>query len=320
MLSLRTRTHHPLRDKWHQPSSSHCEKLLVIPVETRSNKTRSSNKSHRTTDGPPPAQERSPARPSPARHSQDELPSPPNSSSPRTRFTPATRTKARGLPLHIQKSLLQDIEDAGGLGLAIYGPTSSCSAKAFHLRNICIGAATSLAKSGQSDADKFKTSILGGSYWNRPTTIYFWPTWVSNQDKGEHFLQSSSPPHRHILISSSWCQAAPLLLVQRAADPHHTKINASCCQQEQYHHHNLLPLWSCKSRHLVRQGQHCCCQKQQQAAGAWRRESSSLCWRTTITVREWWCMPVALFIPLFFSRRVSSCEFPRYHQCKRHPP
>jgi hypothetical protein len=106
-----------------------------MPVGTRS-KTRNKKQASTFTSASPLAQGRSPARHSPAQHSQDELQSP-NSCSPRTGFTPATRTNAAGLPLHVQKSLLQDIEESGGLGLASFGLTSSCSAKAFALKNIC---------------------------------------------------------------------------------------------------------------------------------------------------------------------------------------
>jgi hypothetical protein len=106
-----------------------------MPVGTRS-KTRNKVQTSTFTSVGPPAQGRSPARRSLAQHLQDELQSP-DSCSPRTGFTPATRANAAGLPLHVQKSLLQDIEESGGLGLAGFGLTLSCSAKAFALKNIC---------------------------------------------------------------------------------------------------------------------------------------------------------------------------------------
>ena len=106
-----------------------------MPIETRS-KTRNKTHTSTTFTSGPPAQERSPARRSQAQHAQEELQSP-NSCSPRIRSTQPSRTNAAGLPLHVQKSLLQDIEESGGLGLVGCGPTSTSSAKAFCLKRIC---------------------------------------------------------------------------------------------------------------------------------------------------------------------------------------
>jgi hypothetical protein len=88
-----------------------------MPVGTRSNTRRTSTSSF--ISGPPRDQERSPARPPPQHSQEDAEEQTPKSGSPHICFSPSTtKTSATGLSLHVQKSLLQDIEESGGLVVA----------------------------------------------------------------------------------------------------------------------------------------------------------------------------------------------------------
>ena len=150
-----------------------------MPVGTRSNTRRTSTSSF--ISGPPRDQERSPARPPPQHSQEDEEEQTPNSGSPHIRFSPSTtKTSATGLSLHVQKSLLQDIEESGGLVVACV--RNLCNRRRQHLRRSRIGETQTSPEQGNQVEESRRDQVLQTFGQLRcPTEILLYTTCTSTE-------------------------------------------------------------------------------------------------------------------------------------------